>query len=159
MLTSYLSTLALSAAITLTAALASAAAAQQGGSGQGAPPPPAWVDADGKVKLDSAPRTVLMVGREGKPLKDNKGYDKMVPTHIGETPPPPMRMAAQQGATEQGPPPPPPAWVDADGKVKLESAPREVPFVGREGKLLKDDKGYDKMVPSHIGEAPPPPLR
>jgi len=139
-------------------ALASAAAAQQGRTEQGPPPPPAWVDSDGKVKVDSAPREVPMVGREGKLLKDDKGYDKMVPSHLRETPPPPMRMAAQQGGAEQGPPPPP-AWVDTDGKVKVDSAPREVPMVGREGKLLKDDKGYDKMVPSHIGETPPPPMR
>ena len=41
----------------------------------------------------------------------------------------------------------------------MDSAPREVPMVGREGKLMKDEKGYDKMVPSHIGETPPAPLR
>ena len=65
--------------------------------------------------------------------------------------------AAQQGGADQSSPPPPPAWVDADGKVKPESAPREVPMVGREGKLLKDDKGYDKMVPSsHRGDAAAP---
>ena len=159
MLASHVSALALSAAIALIA-LAPAAAAQQGGAEQGSPPPPpAWVDADGKVKADAAPREVPMVGREGKLLKDDKGNDKMVPSHIGEAPPPPTRMAAQQGGAEQGPPPPAPAWVDADGKVKPDAAPREVPMVGREGKLLKDDKGNDKMVPSHIGEAPPPLLR
>jgi len=158
MLTGHLSALAVSATITLTT-LASGAVAQQGGSGQGSPPPPPpWVDADGKVKLDLAPRELLKVGREGKLLKDDKGADRMVPSRIGETPPPPMRMATQQGGAEQGPPPPP-TWVDADGKVKLDSAPREVPMVGREGKLLKDDKGYDKMAPSHIGEAPPAPPR
>ena len=157
--TDHSSALALSATIVLTV-LASAAAAQQGGADQSSPPPPpAWVDADGKVKPESAPREVPMVGREGKLLKDDKGYDKMVPSHIGETPPPPMRAAAQQGGADQGSPPPAPTWVDADGKVKMDSAPREVPMVGREGKLLKDEKGYDKMVPSHIGETPPAPLR
>jgi len=67
-------------------------------------------------------------------------------------------VAYAQGGTEQTLPPRP-TWVDADGKVRLDTAPREVPAVGPDGKHLKDAKGYDKMVPSHISETPPPPLR
>jgi hypothetical protein len=63
-----------------------------------------------------------------------------------------------QAVTEQTPPPRPP-WVDADRKMKSDMAPREVPVVGPDCKLIKDAKGSDKMVPTHIGEVPPPPLR
>jgi hypothetical protein len=63
-----------------------------------------------------------------------------------------------QAVTEQTKPPPP-SWVDANGKVNVDAAPREVPVVGRDGKVVKDANGSDKMVPSHIGEAPPPPMR
>jgi hypothetical protein len=66
--------------------------------------------------------------------------------------------AYAQGGTDKTPPPRPP-WVDADGNVKLDTAPREVPVVGPDGKYLKDAKGSDKMVPSHISETPAPPLR
>lgn len=87
MRTNHLKALALSVSITLTA-LASAAAQQQA---QAPPPPPSWVGADGMVKPDSAPHEVYMVGRDGKRLRDERGNEKMVPSHIGEAPPPPMR--------------------------------------------------------------------
>ena len=67
-------------------------------------------------------------------------------------------IANAQGRTEQAPPPRP-TWVDADGKVRLDLIPREVPAVGADGRHLKDDRGNDKMVPSHSNETPPPPLR
>ena len=57
------------------------------------------------------------------------------------------------------PAPPPPEWVDADGKVNLDKAPREVPALDADGKLAKDANGSDKMVPTYIGAVPPPPLR
>jgi hypothetical protein len=62
-------------------------------------------------------------------------------------------------AHAQQAPPPRPAWVDEQGKVKLDSAPREVPMVGPDGKYLKDEKGANKMVPTYIGATPAPPLR
>jgi hypothetical protein len=62
-------------------------------------------------------------------------------------------------AYAQQAPPPRPAWVDEQGKVKLDSAPREVPVIGPEGKYLKDEKAGNKMVPSYIGATPAPPLR
>jgi hypothetical protein len=67
-------------------------------------------------------------------------------------------IAYAQEKTEQAPPPRP-TWVDTEGKVKLDLLPREVPAVGPDGKLLKDDKGNDKMVPTHSNVTPPPPLR
>jgi hypothetical protein len=67
-------------------------------------------------------------------------------------------LAYAQGSTDK-PQPPPPAWVDADGKVNLDKAPREVPVAGPDGMHQKDDKGHDKMVPSHISATPSPPLR
>jgi len=66
--------------------------------------------------------------------------------------------AYAQASTDKAQPPLP-AWVDADGKVNLEKAPREVPVAGPDGKHQKDEKGYDKMVPSHMTATPPPPLR
>ena len=36
---------------------------------------------------------------------------------------------------------------------------REVPTAGPDGKHARDAKGDEKMVPSHIGAVPPPPLR
>jgi hypothetical protein len=62
-----------------------------------------------------------------------------------------------QAVKEQ--PPPPPPWVDKDGRMKLEGAPRMVGIVGPDGKIAKDAQGNDKMVPNHINEVPPPPLR
>jgi hypothetical protein len=73
-------------------------------------------------------------------------------TSLGTTP------AYAQGSTDKAQPPLP-AWVDADGKVNLDKAPREVPIAGPDGKHQKDEKGYDKMVPSHMNATPPPPLR
>jgi hypothetical protein len=66
--------------------------------------------------------------------------------------------ASAQAVTEQTKPPPP-SWVDASGKVNLDAAPRDLPVVGRDGKVLKNADGSYKMVPSHIGEAPPLPMR
>jgi hypothetical protein len=65
----------------------------------------------------------------------------------------------KQPAEKQQAPPPRPTWVDADGKVIIDAAPSEVRAVGSDGKNLKDAKGSDKMVPSHINTKPPPPLR
>jgi hypothetical protein len=90
MRSSHFKALALSAPITLTA-LASPMAAEQGDSEKAPPPRPIWVDANGIVKPDLAAHDVPMVGRDGKRLKDEKGSDKMVPSHIGEAPPPPLR--------------------------------------------------------------------
>ena len=52
-------------------------------------------------------------------------------------------------------PPPPPTWIDADRKLKLDKAPREVPAIG----VGSDGKAYEKMVPSHMDAVPPAPLR
>jgi hypothetical protein len=76
----------------------------------------------------------------------------LVMTTLGGT------RTSAQAVTEQTPPPRP-SWIDADRKMKPEMAPREVPAVGPDGKLIKDAKGSDKTVSTHIGEVPPPPLR
>ena len=55
-------------------------------------------------------------------------------------------------------PPPRPTWVDEDGKVNIDKAPREVSTVDPDGKAIYEG-GKEKMVPSYIGAVPPPPLR
>jgi hypothetical protein len=47
-------------------------------------------------------------------------------------------------------PPPRPPWINADGKLNMDKAPREVPSVGSDGKVVKETNGQVKMVPSYI---------
>jgi hypothetical protein len=56
-------------------------------------------------------------------------------------------------------PPPRPDWVDADGKVNIDKAPKEVPVAGPDGKHIRDASGNEKKVPTYFGVLPPPPLR
>jgi hypothetical protein len=56
-------------------------------------------------------------------------------------------------------PPPRPDWVDADGKVNIDKAPKEVPVAGPDGKPIMDASGKEKRVPTYFGVLPPPPLR
>lgn len=55
-------------------------------------------------------------------------------------------------------PPAQPDWVDADGKVNIEKAPKEVGQFDGKGDLAKGAGGEYKKVPSHL-DVPPAPLR
>jgi hypothetical protein len=65
--------------------------------------------------------------------------------------------ATKEATKEQPPPPPPqPEWIDADGKVKLDKAPREVLAIG----VDSGGKAYEKKtVPGLMDAVPPAPLR
>jgi hypothetical protein len=65
----------------------------------------------------------------------------------------------QSSLVDTSKPPPRPDWVDADGKVNIAKAPKEVSVAGPDGKPIKDASGNEKMVPTYIGVPPPPPLR
>jgi hypothetical protein len=55
-------------------------------------------------------------------------------------------------------PPPPPAWVNLDGTINMETAPKEVIALDSEGAAYMES-GKEKMVPTYIGQVPPDPLR
>jgi len=66
--------------------------------------------------------------------------------------------SAQNQTYNEQTPPPRPDWVDADGKVNMEKAPKEVPMAGPNGNRIME-AGKEKQVPTHFGTLPPPPLR
>ncbi|MGB8701318.1 MAG: hypothetical protein WCD18_18045 [Thermosynechococcaceae cyanobacterium] len=71
------------------------------------------------------------------------GYEYVTPLRFG-------RVAKPKAPSQ-------PKWIDAKGKVNPKLAPRELPLVGSNGKILMGTMGKARMVPSNI--APPPPVR
>lgn len=51
------------------------------------------------------------------------------------------------GAVKSPPAEERPPWIDKNGVVDLSKAPEEVPVVGRDGKLIRDESGNLVMVP------------
>ena len=126
------------------------------------PPRPTWIDADGKLIRDKAPREVPAIGVGS----GGKAYEKTVPSLMDALPPAPVRdldlvtasAHATKEATKEQPtssPPPRPTWIDADGKLIRDKAPREVPAIG----VGSGGKAYEKTVPSLMDALPPAPVR
>jgi hypothetical protein len=64
----------------------------------------------------------------------------------------------QSSLVDTSKPPQRPDWVDADGKINIDKAPKEMPAAGPDGKPIREASGGEKKVPTYFG-APPPPLR
>lgn len=69
---------------------------------------------------------------------------------------PPAGGASERGPAVKPPPPPPPPWaVGEKGPVDMSRVPDQVPTIGPDGKIVRNEDGTPKMVTLDKG---PPPL-
>ncbi|MFJ9132203.1 hypothetical protein ACIRRT_03955 [Streptomyces sp. NPDC102256] len=66
----------------------------------------------------------------------------------GEAPRP--AESGQAEKAEVPPAPPAPAWVNPDGTVDESKMPEELPLIGADGKVVKDENGKTLMVKTRV---------